>query len=99
MVGRHAGRDLDRYFHGNWAEFEAAIISGFDFTQLPDFGQTMHNNIYSWYADAEEANLWRPLLTKIKFIKENSTMSTTTTNNPFAGKSVVATGKAYELYT
>jgi DNA ligase (NAD+) len=93
MVGRHAGRDLDRYFHGNWAEFEAAIISGFDFTQLPDFGQTMHNNIYSWYADAEEAKLWRPLLTKIKFIKENSTMSNTTTNNPFAGKSVVATGK------
>lgn len=92
MVGRHAGRDLDRYFHGSWAEFEAAILNGFDFAQLPDFGQTMHDNIYKWYADAEEAKLWRPLLSKIHFVKENNTMNINQ-NNPFAGKTVVATGK------
>lgn len=98
MVGRHAVRDLDRYFHGSWAEFEAAILNGFDFTQLPDFGETMHNNIYTWYADAQEAKLWRPLLRKIQFeTKENLTMETTM-NNPFAGKTVVATGKL-EHYT
>lgn len=97
MVGRHAGRDLDKYFHGSWDEFEAAIIARFDFTQLPDFGQTMHNNIYTWYEDTEEAKLWRPLLTKIEFIKENQTMATTM-DNPFAGKSIVATGKL-ENYT
>lgn len=98
MVGCHAGRDLDRYFHGSWAEFEAAILNGFDFTQLPDFGETMHNNIYTWYADAQEAKLWRPLLRKIQFeTKENLTMETTM-NNPFAGKTVVATGKL-EHYT
>lgn len=97
MVGRHAGRDLDAYFHGSWAEFEAAIINGFDFTQLPDFGETMHNNIHQWYRDAEEAKLWRPLLHKIKFIKETTTMSINT-NNPFYGKIVVATGKL-ENYT
>lgn len=98
MVGRHAGRDLDRYFHGSWAEFEAAILNGFDFTQLPDFGETMHNNTYTWYADAQEAKLWRPLLRKIQFeTKENLTMETTM-NNPFAGKTVVATGKL-EHYT
>lgn len=98
MVGRHAGRDLDRYFHGSWAEFEAAILNGFDFTQLPEFGETMHNNIYTWYADAQEAKLWRPLLRKIQFeTKENLTMETTM-NNPFAGKTVVATGKL-EHYT
>ena len=98
MVGRHAGRDLDRYFHGSWAEFEAAILNGFDFTQLPGFGETMHNNIYTWYADAQEAKLWRPLLRKIQFeTKENLTMETTM-NNPFAGKTVVATGKL-EHYT
>lgn len=98
MFGRHAVRDLDRYFHGSWAEFEAAILNGFDFTQLPDFGETMHNNIYTWYADAQEAKLWRPLLRKIQFeTKENLTMETTM-NNPFAGKTVVATGKL-EHYT
>lgn len=97
MVGRHAGRDLDRYFHGSWEAFEQAIQDGFDFTQLPDFGQTMHNNIYTWYADTEEAKLWRPLLNKVIFEKENSDMNTNTTN-PFYGKTVVATGKL-ENYT
>lgn len=92
MVGRHAGRDLDRYFHGYWEEFESAINSSFDFTRLPDFGVTMHNNIYTWYADKNEAKLWRPLLTKIEFVKENTAMNINTTN-PFAGKTVVATGK------
>lgn len=97
MVGRHAGRDLDRYFRGSWEAFEEAIQSGFDFTQLPNFGKTMHNNIHTWYADAEEAKLWRPLLNKIEFVKETTTMSTNT-NNPFYGKTVVATGKL-ENYT
>lgn len=97
MVGRHAGRDLDHYFHGSWEAFEEAIQTGFDFTQLPNFGETMHNNIYKWYADAEEAKLWRPLLNKIEFVKETTTM-TTNTNNPFYGKTVVATGKL-ENYT
>ena len=97
MVGRHAGRDLDAYFHGSWEEFETAILGGFDFTQLPDFGETMHKNIYQWYQDAEEAKLWRPLLNKINFIKESSTMNTNY-NTPFYGKTVVATGKL-ENYT
>lgn len=97
MVGRHAGRDLDRYFGGSWEAFESAIQGGFDFTQLPNFGKTMHNNIYKWYADEEEAKLWRPLLDKIIFEKETTNMSTNTTN-PFYGKTVVATGKL-ENYT
>lgn len=92
MVGRHAGRDLDRYFDGSWDAFEQAIQSGFDFTQLPDFGKIMNDNIYTWYADAEEAKLWRPLLNHIEFVKGTSTM-TTNTNNPFVGKTIVATGK------
>ena len=80
------------YYFVTWEAFEQAIQDGFDFTQLHDFGETMNNNIYIWYADAEEANLWRPLLNHIEFVKETSTMTTNTTN-PFAGKTVVATGK------
>ncbi len=96
-VGRHAGRDLDRYFDGSWEAFEDAIISNFDFTVLPDFGETMNNNIHTWYADKSEELLWRPLLSKIEFVKETTTMSVNT-NNPFFGKTVVATGKL-ENYT
>ncbi len=97
LVGRHAGRDLDRHFGGSWDAFENAIQTGFDFTALPDFGQIMHNNIYTWYADKDEELLWRPLLEKIEFEKESMTMNTNT-NNPFFGKTVVATGKL-ENYT
>lgn len=97
MVGRHAGRDLDKYFDGSWTAFEQAIKDGFDFTTLSDFGQTMHDNIYTWYADKEEEKLWRPLLKHIEFEKERKEMNINT-NNPFAGKTVVATGKL-EGYT
>ena len=96
-VGRHAGRELDRCFGGSWEAFEAAIQKGFDFTQLPDFGAVMQENIYTWYADAEEAKLWRPLLDKIHFIKETTPMSITK-ESPLYGKIVVATGKL-EHYT
>ena len=73
---------------------EQAIKDNFDFTQLTDFGQIMHDNIYTWYADVENAKLWRPALDHITFMEEE-TMSTTTEtrHNPFYGKTVVATGK------
>lgn len=90
-VGRHAGRELARHFHGSWTAFEQAIQEHFDFTQLTDFGQIMNDNIYAWYTDAGEAMLWRPALRHITFEEEIETMSNT--NNPFAGKTVVATGK------
>ena len=92
MVGRHAGRDLERFFHGSWDEFETAIQKHFDFTVLPDFGQTMNDNIYAWYADKEEEKLWRPLLTQVHFKKENTDMESIK-KTPFWGKTVVATGK------
>ena len=66
MVGRHAGRELDKCFGGSWEAFEQAIQNGFDFTSLPDFGATMHDNIYKWYNDAEEANTGYPLVTKTR---------------------------------
>lgn len=97
MVGRHAGRILNDFFKGDWNAFEQAVIDGFDFKSLPDFGEIMHSNIYTWYTDADEASLWRPLLNKIEFIKENHTMNVNN-NTVFSGKTIVATGKL-ENYT
>ena len=98
MVGRSAGRILNAHCGGDWDAFEQAIHTGFDFTQLQDFGQTMNDNIYAWYADTEEAEFWRPLLKHITFIKTKKENESMTTNNPFYGKTVVATGKL-ENYT
>lgn len=97
MVGRHAGKIINQYFVGDWNAFEQAIIDGYDFTALPDFGQIMRANIYTWYADEDEAKLWRPLLDKIEFVKENHTMNVNN-NTVFFGKTIVATGKL-ENYT
>ena len=96
-VGRHAGRILNRHFGGSWEAFEQAIRDGYDFTQLEDFGKVMNDNIFTWYNNAEEAVLWRPAFNHITFLKEDTVMSEKT-NNPFAGKIVVATGKL-ENYT
>lgn len=100
MVGRHAGRILHQYFKGSWETFEQAVRNRFDFTQLKDFGEIMHRNIYTWYEDAEEEKLWRPLLEQVEFEKEDIEMPNTNENrtNPFYGKTVVATGKL-ENYT
>ena len=97
-MGRHAGRILNRHFSGDWDAFEQAIRDGYDFTRLEDFGQVMHDNIYTWYNNAEESKLWRPALEHITFLKEDTTMSENMKNNPFADKIVVATGKL-ENYT
>ena len=95
-VGRTAGRVISRHFGGDWEAFEQAIKDGFDFTQLPDFGPTMHENIYSWYSDARAEKLWRPAIQHLNFRKEMTTMANT--SNPFYGKTIVATGKL-ENYT
>ena len=97
MVGRHAGKIINEHFDGDWNSFEQAIIDGYDFTALPDFGQIMRANIYTWYADEDEAKLWRPLLDKIEFVKETHTMNVNK-NTVFYGKTIVATGKL-ENYT
>jgi DNA ligase (NAD+) len=91
-VGRTASRTISQYFRGDWNAFEQAVQDGFDFTQLDDFGEIMHNNICAWYADKEREKLWRPALQYIEFEndKENAIM---TENNTFTGKTVVATGK------
>ena len=91
MVGRSAARILNSHFNGDWDLFEKAIQDGFDFTQLPDFGQIMHDNIHAWYADETAALVWRPALEYIRFEQVES--DTKADDNPFMGKIMVATGK------
>ena len=45
MIGRTASRELCRRFNGDLNKFEAAVYDGFDFTQLDNFGQVLHDNI------------------------------------------------------
>lgn len=94
MIGRTASRELERHFHGNLREFELAAMDRFDFTCLKDFGETMRDNIHEWFHDSDHILLWRTLQKEFHFEerKEENTM-TENKNNPFAGCTIVATGK------
>lgn len=85
------GKFKDTVIDGSFEKFEEAIKSGFDFSTLEDFGEIKNNNIYAWYQDKQEEQLWRPLLQHITFKekKEEHVMK----DNVFMGKTIVATGK------
>ena len=58
MVGSTASRAICQRFRGNLSEFETAVCMGFDFTQLPDFGETLHRNIHQWFHSEENWTVW-----------------------------------------
>ncbi len=99
MVGNTASRTLARVFHSDLEEFEDAVHHQYDFTQLPDFGDTLHNNIHEWFYDEENLYVWEVLQQMLHIEKrtvENNTAAVQ--ENPFVGMTIVVTGKV-EPYT
>lgn len=97
MIGNHASKVLAKQFGSSPSDFEEAVENDFDFSQLPDFGETLHQNIHQWFAQEENRILWEEL-------QEMVTIQTVTTethsmeDNPFVGCTMVVTGKV-EPYT
>lgn len=97
MIGNNASYALGRCFDWSLRAFEVAVDNGYDFTQLPDFGETLHNNIHEWFSIEENRILWEELKPMVQIEKKE--MSTTAVqDNPFVGKTLVVTGKV-EPYT
>lgn len=97
MIGNTASRALARQFGGDLNAFKTAVDGGYDFTQLPDFGETLHQNIHEWFRDEENRNLWEELQ-KMMNIEKKTTATAEVTGNPFVGLTIVVTGKV-EPYT
>ena len=94
LIGRTAGRALDCFFKGNLQEFAKAAVDCFDFTSLPDFGEKMSRSIWEWFHNGENLKRWKTLQKEFHFEeREEEAMKDRTENNPFAGCTVVATGK------
>jgi len=91
MVGRTASRELCRHFNGSLNAFETAAYSGFDFTELKDFGAVLHRNICDWFKAKENQKLWKELQTMLTFNKKGAGKEKT--GSIFAGRTVVVTGK------
>ena len=92
MIGRSASRELYRYFNGDLNAFEDAVRRGFNFTQLKDFGETLHNNIHAWFKSSDNLKLWKELQTMVSIEDKNAAATTETAINPFTGRTIVITG-------
>lgn len=98
MIGNTASRTLARQFHSSLEEFEEAVNQQYDFTQLPDFGETLHQNIYQWFQNEENWYIWMELREHVTIAPPAAPTVVETKDNPFVGKTVVVTGKV-EPYT
>jgi len=99
MIGNTASRTLAQQFHSSLEEFEQAVVSGFDFTQLPDFGATLHSNIYQWFRNEDNWLIWYELREHVNIAPPTASASGTGAGSSFfAGLTLVVTGKV-EPYT
>lgn len=98
MIGNSASRELGRRFSGDLEAFETAVDAGYDFTQLPDFGETLHRNIHDWLKVEDNRYLWEELQKMMNIEKQATVAAVETGNNPFVGLTIVVTGKV-EPYT
>ena len=93
MVGNTASRTLSRQFNASLEAFEDAIFQQFDFTQLPDFGETLHKNIHAWFQSEENWYTWAELRNFVTIAPPVAPVPIAVPGNPFMGKTVVVTGR------
>ena len=98
MIGSTASHTLAEQFHSSIDEFEAAVMSGYDFTKLPDFGETLHSNIHAWFQQEEHWYFWEELRMWVVIAPPCAPAAPVSAASPFAGKTIVVTGKI-EPYT
>ena len=98
MIGNTNSKALCGVFSGSLEDFENAVYQGYDFTQLPDFGETLHNNIHEWFHDEENIFIWDELKRMMNIEKKIVNEAPVRQDNPFVGRTIVVTGKV-EPYT
>lgn len=98
MIGNTASKVLCRQFGGSLDAFEDAVNHKYDFSQLPDFGDTLHQNIHDWFDVEDNRYLWEELQKMMNIKKAETTVDAEQRDNPFVGLTIVVTGKV-EPYT
>lgn len=90
-VGRHAGKILEKRF-GTLEELIAAVDSGFDFSTIGDFGPQRSQNLREFFTDEKSRATVLAVAAEVRFKKTAKAEAAPAGDNPFAGKTVVATG-------
>ena len=87
-IGTTASKAIAEYFK-TWSNFMNAIVSGFDFTSLPDFGEIANHDLHCF--DYTEINF---IVTNYLSYDENINMNEKSSLSDIAnGKNFVITGK------
>lgn len=87
LIGRHIGKLLEKEF-GSLEALLQAVDSGFDFASLDGLGPKKAENLLTWLKDPDSRQEVLAVAKEVRF----KTAPITATDNPFKGKTVVATG-------
>ena len=90
MLGSHASEILCKAFEYDLDGIKAAAMSGFDFTSLQDFGDTLNKNIHEWFQNERNLWIWDKVSEQLTFKIPQT--APTAADNPFIGKTIVVTG-------
>ena len=88
MVGKTACKTISKYFNGDFDKMYGEWINDFDWTQLNDFGNTMHDNMTNFI---RHNCIWIKELADIMNFKTETGVGA-----PLANKTYVITGTLYK---
>lgn len=90
-IGKTASKAISNYCAGDPYKFIELINDDFNWMQLEDFGEVMSASLKDWFSDDDNFKLYHCILGHLN-IQIEKTVTTQITDNPFNGKTVVATG-------
>lgn len=90
-IGKTAAKAISNYCAGDPYKFIELINNDFNWMQLEDFGEVMSASLKDWFSDDDNFKLYHCILGYLN-IQIEKVSTTPISDNPFNGKTVVATG-------
>lgn len=85
-IGLSAAKAISKKFNGSHYDFVQALSSGYDFSQIDDFGEITNKSLHDWWDSKDPMVALLPM--EVNFIVENDASS----NASLDGKSFCITG-------
>lgn len=90
-IGKTASKAISNYCAGDPYKFIELINDDFNWMQLEDFGEVMSASLKDWFSDGDNFKLYHCIVGHLN-IQIEKVITTPVADNPFNGKTVVATG-------
>lgn len=89
QVGMTNSKAISKYVKNDFSKFIKLCESNFDFSNLPDFGETTNDLIYDWYNNEKEQKVLKLLLKEVNIISDEQSP---VNDGIFNGKLIYCTG-------